>query len=170
MDERQPVGIWQQVNYNALGSSMAQTQAERAKAYRDRKRDESTGGSVTPVTETAQVSVTVLDPDSNAPNVRIGDRLASVEAKPHVDLRTTPDLVCLTTDEVDLNATTEPVISYAPRTNPELLNTGPHMTADELHTHKTQNKLSKYHNRVPIPGDSDYSGCGIGTEQGLAKI
>jgi hypothetical protein len=47
----------------------------------------------------------------------------------------------------------------AGRANPDLLNYGEPMTADELNERKSTNKLSHYHNRIPIPGDSDYTGC-----------
>ena len=51
--------------------------------------------------------------------------------------------------------------NYATRTSPELLNWGPWMTSDELLEYKHRHSLKSYHNRVPIPGDHDYSGCGV---------
>ncbi len=44
------------------------------------------------------------------------------------------------------------VTRYAERTNPDTLNYGPGMTASQLA------RAGLKHNRVPIPGDSDYKG------------
>ena len=51
---------------------------------------------------------------------------------------------------------------YATRTNPDLLNWGQHMNSDEL------KQAGLKANRVPIPGDYDYVGCCVKTEQGWA--
>lgn len=50
---------------------------------------------------------------------------------------------------------------YATRTNPELINWGPWLNMAQLEAHKRMYKLSKYHNRSPIPGDWDYVGVAV---------
>jgi len=52
------------------------------------------------------------------------------------------------------------LLEYATRTNPELLNHGPYMTSAGL------DKAGLKANRVPIPGDYDYEGVCVKTEQG----
>ena len=99
---------------------MAKTAAERAKAYRDAKRDAVTVENVT------NQSVTVGRDDFALTQDGLDDM-----GEPETDTR--PEL-------------------FAARTNPELLNFGPWLNADQL---KVEGLKA---NRVPIPGDYDYKG------------
>ena len=105
---------------------MAKTDAERAREYRSRKRDGVTEGSVTVHHE----NVT-----ENTDSVTKPDSVTECDAQAHSSL--------------------DMIEARARRTDPDSLNWGEWMTADQLH------EAGLKANRVSIPGDWDYVGVAV---------
>jgi len=125
---------------------MSKSNADRQKQYRDRKRNAPT---VTRVTA-SDVTVTV-DPLRNAQPV--------TGMYPNTPADAWDSALDVVADKVvEIATPTHLIEARARRTNPDLINWGPWMSADELQEYKQLNKLPKYHNRSPIPGDWDYVG------------
>ena len=116
---------------------MVQSNADRQKEYRARKRNAQPEQNVTRVTD---------EPLRNAPVTQVIalDGLGDTVVAP-----------------IQAHSTLDMIEARDRRTNPDLINWGPWLNADQLEAHRVANSLPKYHNRSPIPGDWDYVGVAV---------
>ncbi len=165
---------------------MSKTQAERAREYRNRKRDAKRDG-VTHESVTIRHENVTPEELSNGVTVELPEPVTDVVVGLPVTM-TKPGMPydCMvpgcdkkvdgqrfycdshkntpTMDQlpaVDIGDPYESRLARARRTDPDLINWGPWMNADELEAYRAAHGLSKYHNRSPIPGDWDYVGVAV---------
>lgn len=128
---------------------MAKSNADRQKQYRDKKRNAPVTENVTRVTK--QDTVTLTDVAEQFAQDLKGGGIPIVDPYPDIG----------TGGPLGISSSPTPIQMQQAmdrRTNPDRLNWGDYMNADELEAYKRKYNLPTYHNRVSIPGDWDYVG------------